>query len=52
MALAATVAGAAAPAMAHEAGTHMHPHGSEGWLAMTAAAVLVVVAIVVARWTR
>ncbi|MEQ5869858.1 peptidase M23 [Sagittula sp. NFXS13] len=39
----------AAQAWAHEAGAHMHPHGSEGWLSLALAAVLVLAAMVVWR---
>jgi hypothetical protein len=40
---------AAAPALAHEGGAHMHPHGAEGWLALLPAAALVMVALFVAK---
>ena len=42
----------AAPAMAHEAGAHMHPHGAESWLALLPAAALIVTAVLLARGRR
>lgn len=42
---------AASAAAAHE-GAHLHPHGVGSWLTLLAAAVLVVVAVVVARTGR
>ena len=37
----------AAQAQAHEAGAHMHPHGSEGWLSLALAAGLMAAAAIV-----